>query len=1020
MAPTNTAVPVMDNEIDVDEWSASQKTLNYNHITAGVPEKKIDNVDVESTENLTSGDEQPLLEGISEDKTLHNSDNSACVVQVADLSVYEGTTVGEQVDTYIRAHAVAIIGKSHCPFCRDVLDLLCNQLGVQVHVINVDKPLAGGATGSDVHKHIIDAYKHKTVPAVFCRGTFLGGCEDVKKLHASGTLELETLAGLIDKPRTAGADRLETAHLLPTEHGGKAIHPAFWFPNVVNNYVVRVTGFQVCVLAVLSAAFPNEDWARYIAPGLLIDFMLRFMVGASASPLGMIATFVTSSFKPQFKPGPPKQFASFCGVFFCLMGTIFYFVKFSGHQYIACFFMAGLAGAAGLEWAFDFCLGCLFYSWGIMFGIFPDYVYRIYTSSKQETEDSWEYMFYDSNAPAPEKVDTDPSSPISLKYKRKTDEFTKDDFDVIRNMQVSYFSMPLALLTLAVAFKMGANFSETFNTTGTLRQHILQDEFYIIAGVFGGSIFALWIALYSVRLVLYPHKCKTEWDSPLLSPSFGAITICLMLIAFLIHDEVDHNEARAIFWVGGLVHCLLTIAKMGEFIGMRHELEHVHSQWMILPVGLSVAALVCPMIPLFASNSDNAVGNVLVARFFQSFAMLMWVALFVISFLKVVTTHNSDNRIRHGVFIWVAAPCVIGLAEYSICVADQIVPVEQCNASFVNYSFMGLFLFLVLAWTALPYIGFLGGEKFGMQYWIGCFATDALATCAALMYAIYGYNALETLMLLGLVLASIANIVCFLHTVSAISRRRGVFTPEQKWGPLSFMKLTHEAIRGNMETMRSALDTLDLNDTSDAAKDALGLFAAHFNRLCIVHDEHSKHEDEVIFKEFNDWFSEHAKKYNDDHEDFHAKINQFKDVANSLLDKNLSLDERQAALDQLKLDLPPFLDYLLEHLKGEEDNLNPIGRKYLPLAIQKQISRQVFSITSSDNWEIIIPYVIDNLPRHVQRARYLKVLFWSMPERSQQIGAIVYRNVDAVMWERLRVDVPEMIPRGAHNWRRYY
>lgn len=43
-----------------------------------------------------------------------------------------------------------------------------------------------------------------------------------------------------------------------------------------------------------------------------------------------------------------------------------------------------------------------------------------------------------------------------------------------------------------------------------------------------------------------------------------------------------------------------------------------------------------------------------------------------------------------------------------------------------------------------------------------------------------------------------------------------------------------------------------------------------------------------------------------------------------------------------------------------------------------------------------------------------------MPERSQQIGAIVYRNVDAIMWERLRIEIPEMVPRAACNWRRYW
>ena len=74
----------------------------------------------------------------------------------------------------------------------------------------------------------------------------------------------------------------------------------------------------------------------------------------------------------------------------------------------------------------------------------------------------------------------------------------------------------------------------------------------------------------------------------------------------------------------------------------------------------------------------------------------------------------------------------------------------------------------------------------------------------------------------------------------------------------------------------------------------------------------------------------------------------------------------------------------------------------------------------ADKWEIILPFVITNLPRHESRIRYIHSLCWSLPERAQQIGAILYRRVDAVMWERLRVDVPAIVPRGAYSWKRYY
>lgn len=300
---------------------------------------------------------------------------------------------------------------------------------------------------------------------------------------------------------------------------------------------------------------------------------------------------------------------------------------------------------------------------------------------------------------------------------------------------------------------------------------------------------------------------------------------------------------------------------------------------------------------------------------------------------------------------------------------------------------------------------------------MACFAFDALAACAALFYTLTGFRAAETLQMIGLSIAALSNIVCLLHTLTGIVSRRGVFTPEQKWGPLSFMKLTHEAFRGNLSTLRTSLDSLDLDKKS---KLDLDLFAAHLNRFNILHEEHSKHEDQVIFKVFNDWFHDHAKTFNTHHEHYHETMHECEANANRLLDTGLSMQQRKDALAWLKKTLPAFFDEFEEHLIQEELNLQPIGRKYIPLELQKQISRQVWDITSAEKWGVIVPYVINNLPRHTQRVRYIKVLLWSMPERAHQIGSIIYRNVDAVMWERLRVEVPEIIPRAAYNWKRYY
>lgn len=805
------------------------------------------------------------------------------------------------------------------------------------------------------------------------------------------------------------------------------MNPPFWFPNTVNNNVVRVTGVQVCILSAISAGFHWKLWARYLAVGILADFTLRLFAGSPVSPLGMIATFVTSPWKPDFRPGPPKQFASFCGLFFSLLGTIFYFVDFHYHDVVGAVWMGMLAGAAGMEGFLDFCLGCVFYGLGIQFGLIPDETYRIHTASRQETVETWDYMNLNAHAPEPVRVDTDPKSPIALKYKKKSDEWTKDDFDVVRNMQLTYFGMPLGLAGIALAFKLAGEWGDAF---GNDRFIVVQDEWYLVLSVMAALTFSIFVLLYIARAVLYPNKILKEWDCPLRSNGFGLITITIMLFGFLLYDEINFDPntdkeppqvvARILWWIGAVGHAILTAIKFGEWVARRLELEHVHTQWMIFPVGLAVAALTGPIIKPFADDNSNSVGNVLLARFFYSFAWFMWIPLFAVTFFKVVTTHNSDPRIRHGIFIWLAAPCVLGMAEFTICLEEGVFSFGQCQGPLADKYFIGIFIFVGLLWATLPQWNFFGSEPFGMGYWTECFAFDTLAAIAAIFYSVNGYRISEVLEIIALSIASVANATALLHTLASIVRRHGVFTPEVKWGPLSFMKLTHEAFRGNMSTLMHYLKVVDVSDDSPSGKENMDLFAAHFNRFCIMHMEHSKHEDEVIFKTFNDFFPEHARKYNDDHAEDHKKLEGWCALANKLLDTTMPVSERKAALDEMRGELPAFFEHFEEHLQGEEDHLQPIGRKYLPLAIMKDLSRQVWDITPATKWEVIIPFIITNLPRHPMRIRYIKVLCWSMPERAQQIGAIIYRNVDAVMWERIRVQVPEIIPRGAPGWKRYY
>jgi glutaredoxin 3 len=944
------------------------------------------------------------------------------VINEEMLEEYPGDSIPAKLNTVIERENVVIIGWSHCPYCLDVRETLANELGIRVHVIETDQH----AASSEIQKAVHLRTNSKRMPYCFIKGQTIGGCDDVRTLQASGKLET-MLSGMIRKQQVPEMDTLEDTVKLPPIERGNAVMPLFWFPPTVNHVVVRLSGRICCILAITSVvfvyAFPALQWGEWIAAFLLGDFFLRVLSGASLSLIAQLAVLLTATKPPDLRPGPPKQFASACGLLFSLLATILYFTSMKIAGSVVC---AMLALATGLEGFFDFCLGCFFFSKCIQYGIVPPYIYRVHAASRPELIATYKDTYQRSNTQAHAEpittVSADPGCKIQLRYKIKSDVWIQNDFHVIRNMQAMYFAMPMSLASLAVALKLASDWG---------RSDLVPDASIPLrsipiwwAGVFGilaAASFAVFSILYTIRLFRYHPKCIHEWDCPLRACHLGYVTTSLLLFSYLVYNwdgplglAASEMMAFCMAWFGSVSHTILVIGKIGEFVGLIHDAEHIHTTWLMLPIGSLVAAFVAPLVPILGDSSVK--GNLLLAQFFYSFAFLMWVTIFIITFFKVVTTPNSNNTQRNTIFLWIAAPCSVGLANYSICFVTSNDGREQCGSELSRYYFASLMMLLCLAWATVPCINFFGRDFFSMNYWPVCFSFGLLASCAALFYGTNGYRSMEMFMLMALTVATGANSLALLHTLTAI-RRQKIFTPTPKWGPLAFMKCTHQGIRGAIPKLRASLDQVNLLDSSNQG---LHKFASLFAQFKLVHEEHSRHEDQVIFKVFSQYFPSHCKQYIQEHEDDEAKLVRWSRMIDTLLDPNGDASEKDTAFEHLVYNIPDFLDAQLLHLQQEEEHLQAIGKKYVPTTLQKQMIKDCFEITSSDRWEVMLPYVINNCSRHEQRIRYIKCLCWAMPERSQQFGAILYRHVDAVMWERLRVQVPEIIPRGEHNWRRYY
>lgn len=88
-----------------------------------------------------------------------------------------------KVEELLRVSRVTVFSKSSCPTCAQAKRLLAD-LGVPAHVVELDL----AADGKKLHQQLYLKTGHKTVPAVFVDGAFIGGNEKLQAMHRAGEL----------------------------------------------------------------------------------------------------------------------------------------------------------------------------------------------------------------------------------------------------------------------------------------------------------------------------------------------------------------------------------------------------------------------------------------------------------------------------------------------------------------------------------------------------------------------------------------------------------------------------------------------------------------------------------------------------------------------------------------------------------------------------------------------------------------------------------------------------------------
>jgi hypothetical protein len=146
-----------------------------------------------------------------------------------------------------------------------------------------------------------------------------------------------------------------------------------------------------------------------------------------------------------------------------------------------------------------------------------------------------------------------------------------------------------------------------------------------------------------------------------------------------------------------------------------------------------------------------------------------------------------------------------------------------------------------------------------------------------------------------------------------------------------------------------------------------------------------------------------------------ALVKRYRDTVQALSSNKAQHD---AALQALLQQISPVKKEVVAHLAEEERHV--IVRKLINSQQAVQSLRQAWAYTPTHAWAVILPFCVRMQFNHQRRVRLLQALSWSLPEHIQLIGKMVYDGVDDLLWRRLVVDVPEMVPRMVPGHHKYW
>jgi len=274
---------------------------------------------------------------------------------------------------------------------------------------------------------------------------------------------------------------------------------------------------------------------------------------------------------------------------------------------------------------------------------------------------------------------------------------------------VSAFAMVMGLSGLSLSWTKFAHVTQL-----TYAQNLSQ-----VFGLLAATVFLVLILGLLRKLVQSPEKLVEEWNHPVKSSFFGAISVGICLLAAVAYPYSE-QLAQIVWIVGATFHLFAMLAVLNAWVH-RENLQAAHAcpVWFIPAVGNVV-------VPL----AGVKLGYIEVSWMFYSVGLIFWLVLLSLVMYRLMFVQPPlPDRLKPTIAIFLAPPTV----AFSSWIALTGLTSGQALDPF-GHILMGIAFFFTF--FLMTQFGRFAKLPFFMSWWAYSFPSAAL-TVATFNYALF-------------------------------------------------------------------------------------------------------------------------------------------------------------------------------------------------------------------------------------------------------------------------------------------